>query len=62
MAIFQKLNSDGKTVVVVTHEEEIARYATRIVRFKDGKLLSDTPVTNRLNADEELANMPKEED
>ena len=62
MAIFQKLNKEGKTVVVVTHEEEIARYATRIVRFKDGKLLADTQVTNRLNAEEELANMPQEVD
>ena len=62
MAIFQKLNREGKTVVVVTHEEEIARHATRVVRFKDGKLLSDTQVTDRLNADEELANMPQEVD
>ena len=62
MAIFQKLNREGKTVVIVTHEEEIARFATRIVRFKDGKLLADTPVMERLNAEEELAKMPTEED
>ncbi len=62
MAIFQKLNQEGKTVVIVTHEEEIARFASRIVRFRDGKLLSDTPVTDRLDAEEELAKMPTEED
>jgi putative ABC transport system ATP-binding protein len=62
MAIFQKLNREGKTVVIVTHEEDIARHATRIIRFKDGKLLSDSAVEDRLNAEEELAAMPKEED
>lgn len=44
MSIFRKLNEEGKTVVVVTHELDIARYARRILRFRDGLLESDEPV------------------
>ena len=58
MQIFQKLNNEGKTVVVVTHEQDIAEHAKRIVRFKDGRLLSDELVTNRKVAEDELAKMP----
>jgi putative ABC transport system ATP-binding protein len=47
MAIFQELNDEGKTVIIVTHEEDIARHCKRIVRFKDGEIVSDSPVTDR---------------
>jgi len=47
MAIFRKLNEQGKTVVIVTHEMDIARCARRILRFRDGLLESDEPVTDR---------------
>ncbi|MGH9317833.1 MAG: ABC transporter ATP-binding protein [Thermoanaerobaculia bacterium] len=47
MAVFQKLNDEGRTAVVITHETEIAQYAKRIVMFHDGKLLEDHPVTRR---------------
>lgn len=50
MAIFQNLNDEGRTVIIVTHEPEIARYAKRILRFRDGLLESDEPVTDRLIA------------
>ena len=41
MALFQALNDQGKTVVLVTHEEDIAEHCGRIVRFKDGEIVSD---------------------
>ena len=44
MAIFQKLNNEGKTVIIVTHEPDIARHAKRVLRFRDGLLESDEPV------------------
>ena len=44
MAILQRLNRRGITVVLVTHEDDIARYASRIVVFRDGRLRSDAPV------------------
>jgi putative ABC transport system ATP-binding protein len=43
MALFQQLHKDGQTVIIVTHEEDIAGYAKRIVRLKDGRILSDNP-------------------
>jgi putative ABC transport system ATP-binding protein len=54
MAIFQKLHREGKTVVVVTHEEDIADHAERIIRFRDGKVVADERVGNRRIADDEL--------
>ena len=41
MKLFQELNEQGKTIVVVSHEPEIAKYCKRIVTFKDGKIISD---------------------
>jgi len=51
MAVFQKLNDGGKTVVLITHEPDIANYAKRIVVFRDGKLLEDRPVAKRARAE-----------
>jgi putative ABC transport system ATP-binding protein len=50
MAVFQQLNDDGKTVVVITHEADIADYAKRVVGFRDGKLVEDHPVATRRRA------------
>ena len=50
MALFQDLHREGKTLVVVTHEEEVARHCERIVRFKDGEIVSDEPVRDRIMA------------
>lgn len=58
MALFQALNRDGKTVVVVTHEEEIARHCKRIVRFRDGVIVMDEPVANSIDAIEMLKSLP----
>lgn len=50
MAIFQKMNYLGKTVIIVTHEPEIAQHAKRVLRFRDGLLESDEPVLDQLIA------------
>ena len=43
MLLFQQLNQQGVTVIIVTHEEEIASYVRRVVRFRDGRIVNDTP-------------------
>jgi putative ABC transport system ATP-binding protein len=45
--LFVRLNNEGRTIVMITHEPDIAQYAKRIIRFKDGKIISDQPVENR---------------
>jgi putative ABC transport system ATP-binding protein len=62
MALFQDLNNKGKTVVFVTHELDIAKCATRNVIFKDGVILRESIVQDRINARELLAGMPIEAD
>jgi putative ABC transport system ATP-binding protein len=62
MALFQKLNRDsGLSIILVTHEPDIAQYANRIIRFKDGRLVSDEPVRRPREAQRELAALPAEE-
>ncbi|MDD4238699.1 MAG: ABC transporter ATP-binding protein [Desulfotomaculaceae bacterium] len=52
MAIFQELNRSGATIVLVTHEREIALHTSRIVLFRDGHLVGDEPVADPLDARE----------
>lgn len=47
MAIFEELNASGITVIVVTHEDEIAQHAKRRIEFRDGKVIDDRGVENR---------------
>lgn len=54
MGVFQKLNDQGITIVMVTHELDIASYTKRNIILRDGVILSDTRVENRLNAEREL--------
>jgi len=55
MAIFQRLNREQEiSIIVVTHEPDIAQYGQRIITFKDGRIVSDQPVRNRRNAEREL--------
>lgn len=59
MEIFQRLNRErGITLVLVTHEPDIAQYAQRVVVFKDGKISKDYQIENQRNASEELRNLP----
>ena len=46
MQLFQRLNREGITIVLVTHEPDVARFARRLLRFKDGKLVKSEPVTD----------------
>jgi putative ABC transport system ATP-binding protein len=61
MGVFQKLNEQGITIVMVTHELDIARYCKRNLIMRDGRLVSDVPVTNRLIATEELRKLQEAE-
>ena len=55
MAIFQRLNrQQGITVILVTHEPDVARFARRIIRFKDGAIVRDEKVSHPLDAEEQL--------
>jgi putative ABC transport system ATP-binding protein len=54
MAIFQRLNRDGISVVLVTHEPDIARFAMRNVTFRDGRIVGDEPVAEPRLAEAEL--------
>jgi putative ABC transport system ATP-binding protein len=60
MAILQRLNGGGITVVRVTHEDDIARHASRVITFRDGRVWADTPVANPTDAEAELATRVEE--
>ncbi len=62
MSLFQKLNEEGKTIVFVTHEPDIARFTSRQVIFRDGHVISDELAKSRLSAAKMLAELPIEED
>jgi len=61
MGIFQRLNRErGITVLVITHERDIAEYADRIITCRDGLIVSDHPVKERRIAEEEIKALPEE--
>ncbi len=62
LTVFQELNEQGITVILVTHEPEIAVYAKRVVAMRDGVIVDDNPVTNRRNAADDLADLPHDHD
>ena len=61
MGIFQRLNEQGMTVAMVTHELDIAHYCRRVVVMRDGLVRSDEPVKDRLLAAEQLARLDAEQ-
>jgi putative ABC transport system ATP-binding protein len=60
MALFQELNAQGISVVLVTHEPEVAQYAKRIVDVRDGRIIRDHPVENRRDAAADLRDIDME--
>jgi putative ABC transport system ATP-binding protein len=61
LALFQELNEQGITIVLVTHEPDIAQYASRIVEVRDGRIIRDHPVIGRRRAAEDLAQLDTED-
>lgn len=59
MAVLQELHSRGKTVILVTHEPDIAQYAHRHITFRDGRIISDKANPNPRSAKLDLQNLPK---
>jgi putative ABC transport system ATP-binding protein len=62
MALIQELNAQGKTIVFVTHEPDIAAFSSRTVMLKDGKVVKDSINENRRSAKDLLASLPPTED
>jgi putative ABC transport system ATP-binding protein len=62
MEIFQALNEKGLTIILVTHEHDIAQFAKRSIIFRDGKIRRDEPVLDRQSAAEALKTMPSLEE
>jgi putative ABC transport system ATP-binding protein len=60
MEILQRLNREGRTVVLVTHEQTIAEHARRVVSIRDGRVVVDEPVAHPREAGEELAKLSPE--
>jgi len=61
LAIFKRLHRDGRTILLVTHNEAVAEHANRIVVLRDGKIAEDRAVTRPRDAEAELAALAKEE-
>ena len=63
MDVFQKLNNErSMTIIVVTHETDIADYAKRVIMFQDGRVRKDYPVEDRRDAGEALLQLPEDEE
>ena len=62
LVLFQQLHAEGRTIIFVTHNPEIAEYSTRTITLSDGKLRDDVENHNILNAAEKLASLPINDD
>lgn len=62
LVLFQKLHAEGRTIIFVTHNPDIANYSTRNIMLRDGKIRSDEINHNILSAEEALAQLPVQQD
>ncbi|MDR2916309.1 MAG: ABC transporter ATP-binding protein [Tannerella sp.] len=62
LVLFQRLHAEGRTIIFVTHNPEIAQYSSRNILLKDGRVVSDVSNDNILSAAEALAKLPKNDD
>ena len=62
LVLFQQLHAEGRTIIFVTHNPEIAEYSTRTINLRDGKVREDVVNKNILNAAEKLATLPVNDD
>lgn len=62
LVLFQKLHAQGRTIIFVTHNPEIAQYSSRNIMLRDGKIREDVVNENILSAAEALAALPKPQD
>lgn len=62
LVLFQKLHSEGRTIIFVTHNPEIADYSTRTITLRDGRVTSDEYNDNILDAAQALAKLPVEKE
>ncbi len=59
MGLFQELNAEGVTILVVTHEPDIAAYAKRVIELRDGQVIRDEPISDRRLAAHDLEPIPE---
>lgn len=62
MEIFQNLNESGITIIIITHEKDIALYAKRNITFRDGRIVKDEAVAARKKAKDDLLSLPEEDE
>lgn len=62
LVLFQKLHAEGRTIIFVTHNPELAQYSSRNIRLRDGHVIEDTVNTHILSAAEALAALPKNDE
>lgn len=62
LVLFQKLHAEGRTIIFVTHNPDIAQYSSRNIRLRDGHVIEDTVNNNILSASEALAALPENDD
>lgn len=62
LVLFQKLHAEGRTIIFVTHNPDIARYSSRNIELRDGRVISDKHNTDILSAAQGLASLPANTD